>query len=74
MAFELSTSAGMLLLLRTGKRWAVEFNGRRTGKWGTPNDAAIAVANHRSGILEWDIQQRDASEDILDWRPIGESI
>ena len=29
MAFEFPTRGGTLRLLRTGRKWAVEFNGRR---------------------------------------------
>jgi len=74
MAFEYSTSAGVLRLLRIQRRWAVQFNGRRSGEWHSPDAAATAAARHETGLLAWDRQRSDVSDDLLDWRPLGESL
>jgi hypothetical protein len=74
MAYEFPTSAGVLRLLRLQRRWAVEFRGRLGGHWHSPAAAAIALAQHKSGIPEWDRERSDVSADLLDWRPLGESL
>jgi hypothetical protein len=74
MAYEYSTSAGVLRLLRVQRRWEVQFQGRRSGEWHSPDAAAQAVARHETGLLTWDRRASDASDDLLDWRPLGESL
>jgi hypothetical protein len=76
MAFEYPTRAGILQLIRKKRGWAVQFQGRRSGvQWNSPDEAAIAVARHQSGLSEWDGKRfEDASDDLLDWRPLGESL
>jgi hypothetical protein len=74
MAYEYPTPAGVLRLLRVQRHWAVQFKGRRSGDWRSPDAAAVAVARHRSGLVEWDRQRSDVSGDLLDWRPLGESL
>jgi hypothetical protein len=49
MAYEYPTGAGVVRLLRIGRLWAVEFNGRQGGPWQSPDD-------------------------LLEWRPLGESL
>jgi hypothetical protein len=74
MAYEYITAAGVVRLLRIQRSWAVQFNGRQCGQWRSPDAAAIAVAQHKSGLSEWDREGSDASNDLLDWRPLGESL
>lgn len=63
----------MLSLAHAGD-WVIQFNGHLHGQWRSPDAAAIAVAQHQSGLPEWDREQSDASNDLLDWRPLGESL
>jgi hypothetical protein len=74
MAYEYPTSVGILRLLRVQRRWAVQFGGRRSGEWHSPDAAAIAAARHETGLSAWDRQRHDVSDDLLDWRPLGESL
>jgi len=74
MAYEYPTMAGVVLLLRVQRNWAIQFNGHLHGQWRSPDAAATAVAQHRSGLPEWDREQSDASDNLLDWRPLGESL
>jgi len=74
MAYEYPTAAGVLRLLRIQRRWALQFHGRQLGQWRSPDAAAIAAARHQSGLSEWDRGRSDVSDDLLDWRPLGESL
>jgi hypothetical protein len=74
MAFEHPTSAGVVRLTKTGARWTLRFSGKRRGRWQSPDEAADAVARHQTGLSEWDDGREQVSQDIIDWRPIGESI
>jgi len=74
MAYEYQTSKGVLRLLRIQRRWALQFNGRRLGQWRSPDAAAIAAARHQSGLSEWDRHRLEVSDDLLDWRPLDESL
>jgi hypothetical protein len=74
MAFEHPTSAGPVLLTRTGAGWTVCYVGKARGRWRSPDAAAKAVAQHQTGLPEWDDEYQPVSDDIIDWRPLGESI
>ena len=74
MAYEYPTSAGMLRLLRIGRRWAIEFNGSLRARWLSPDDAVAAAAHHRTGLPDWDHTRLVVSDDVLRWRPLGESL
>ena len=74
MAFEYPTPQGVLRLLRVQRRWAVQYRGYRCGEWHSPDAAVLAVARHQSGLAAWDRQRSDVSDDLLDWRPLGESL
>ena len=74
MAFELPTSAGTVRLTKAGAGWAVCFSGKTRGRWRSLEAAARALAQHHTGFPEWDREYLPVSEDIIDWRPLGESI
>lgn len=74
MAFEYPSSAGTVRLVQTRGHWVLHFDGRQAGRWHSPDLAAKAVSRHRSGLKDWDRRRIDAPEDLLDWRPIGESL
>jgi hypothetical protein len=74
MAYEYPTPKGVLRLLRVQRRWAVQFRGRRSGEWHSPDAAAIAAARHQTGLPTWDRHGADVSDDLLDWRPLGDSL
>jgi hypothetical protein len=74
MAYEYPTTAGVLRLHRDQRSWFVEFKGARHGRWPSAEDAARAVACYRTGVLAWDRKRPDISGDLLDWRPLGESL
>jgi hypothetical protein len=74
MAFEYPTDARVLRLVRRKRRWTFRFNGRENGAWCSPDEAATAVARHQSGLAEWDQGRLDVPEDLLKWRPLGESM
>lgn len=74
MAYEYPTAAGTLRLLRLQRRWTIQFHGRQGRHWHSPDAAVIAVAEHRSGLSELDQRRLDVSQDLLDWRPLGESL
>ena len=74
MAYEYPSAAGTVRLIKVGGRWLLHFAGRDSGRWTTPDVAAKAVAEHRSGHAAWDRRQAEAPEDLLDWRPLGDSL
>ena len=74
MAYEYPSAAGTVRLVEVEGRWLLHFAGRRTGRWVSPDVAAKAVARHQSGLAVWDRKRVDAPEDLLDWRPLGESL
>ncbi len=74
MAYEYPCALGVLTLARNKRRWAAELNGVRTGSWPSPEAAAKALARYRSGLSEWDTERHEVSADLLDWRPLGESL
>ena len=74
MAYEYPSAAGTLRLIKVHGRWLLHFAGRHSGRWRSPDMAARAVARHRSGLEDWDRQRIEAPEDLLDWRPLGESL
>ena len=74
MVYEYPSAAGTLRLMRDGQCWLVDFAGRRTGRWPSPDMAAVAVARHQSGLRDWDRRRADAPADLLDWRPLGELL
>ena len=74
MAFEYPSEAGTVRLVQVQGRWLLHFAGRRSGRWSSPDTAARAVARHQSGLADWDQKLVEAPEDLLDWRPLGESL
>ncbi|CAH2600544.1 conserved protein of unknown function [Rhodovastum atsumiense] len=74
MSYEFLTSGGAVRLVSVERHWLLEFSGRRRGAWRTADDAAAAVAHHKSGLRQWDRQSDEVSEDLLDWRPLAESL
>jgi hypothetical protein len=74
MPYEYVTAIGLLRLVRLPGGWTIAFNGRRGGQWPTADEAARAAARHQSGVPEWDNAQDDVPEDLLRWRPLGNSI
>lgn len=74
MPYEYVTAIGVLRLVRLPSGWTIAFDGRRGGQWSTADAAARAAARHQSGVPAWDQAQHDAPEDLLRWRPLGNSI
>jgi hypothetical protein len=74
MAYEYSMYGGELSLHKAGCRWGIEFNGHRRARWISADDAVKAAARHRTGLAEWDRTKLIVSDDLLRWRPIGESL
>jgi len=74
MAFEYRDNSGIVRLTRQRRYWTIQFNGRHWGRWASPDAAATAAARHSTGISEWDRAAFDVPDDILDWRPLGDSL
>jgi hypothetical protein len=74
MAYEYPTSLGILRLRQIRRVWCLEFRGARHGRWRSADAAARAVARHESGLSAWDQHRPEISDDLLDWRPLGESL
>lgn len=74
MAYEYPSSAGTVQLVQVKGRWLLQFAGSRTGQWSSAEAAARAVARHRSGLAAWDRRRVETPEDLLDWRPLGDSL
>ena len=74
MAYEYPTVAGVVRLLRIQRNWVIQFNGRQRGRWCSPDVAVVAIAQHESGLSEWDRVRADVPDDLLEWRPLGESL
>ncbi|MEJ0020850.1 MAG: hypothetical protein WDN25_30715 [Acetobacteraceae bacterium] len=74
MAYEYSSAEGTLRLTRSKGRWILQYAGRRAGQWPSLEVAVQAIARHQSGLPAWDRRDADASDDLLDWRPLGDSL
>jgi len=74
MAFEFPSSAGTIKVTRIRRSWRINFAGRGHGRWPSPDEAVKAAAQHKSGLVDWDQKRAAVSEDLLDWRPLGESL
>jgi len=74
MAFEYPSVAGVLHLIRVQGHWRLQFDGSWAGIWPSADAAAEAIARHRSGLMTWDRGRAEVPEDLLDWRPLGESL
>ena len=74
MAYEYPSVAGRVSLVHIQGHWALHFAGHVCGRWSSPDIAARAVARHQSGLADWDRRRLEAPEDLLDWRPLGESL
>ena len=74
MAYEYPSAAGVLRLMKVRGRWLVHYAGCRSGGWPSSDVAARVVALHRSGLSEWDRQHEAIPDDLLDWRPFGDSL
>jgi hypothetical protein len=74
MAYECPTAGGIVHLRRIGRGWVIGFDGKIRGRWPSPDVAARAVSQHKTGIPEWDRAGIDVSEDLLRWRPLCESL
>jgi hypothetical protein len=72
--YEHPTGGGVLRLLRTRGSWTIEFKGQRRGRWRSPDAAVLAAAGHRTGLPNWDQASFVVSDDLLRWRPLGESL
>jgi hypothetical protein len=57
-----------------GRGWTIRYVGKARGLWRSADAAAKAVAQHKTGLPEWDEEYLLVSQDIIDWRPLGESI
>ena len=74
MAFEYPTSVGLARLTKVGRVWTFSFVGKKRGRWRSPDEAAQAVARHKTGLPQWDKRREPVSQDLIDWRPLGKSI
>jgi hypothetical protein len=74
MAYEHPTSAGLAQLTKVGSAWTFSFVGKKRGRWRSPDSAALAVARHQTGLSQWDKRREPVSEDLIDWRPVGDEI
>lgn len=76
MAYEYRSNEGLIRLVQVCGRWRLEFGGARPGYWTSAAAAAEAVSQHVSGIDAWDElgSAVEASEDLLDWTPLGENL
>ena len=74
MPYEYPAAAGLLRLSKVRGRWLLHFGGRQVGGWPSAEAAAKAVARRQSGHPEWDRKGDWAPEDLLDWRPLGDSL
>jgi hypothetical protein len=74
MPYEYPAQAGTVRLVMQKQHWVFEFSGTRCGHWRSAGAAAASVARHRTGSPKWDRKAEEVPEDLLDWRPLGESI
>lgn len=74
MAFEHPTSVGLARLTKVGRVWTFSYVGEKRGRWRSPDEAARAVARHKTGLPQWDKRREPVSQDLIDWRPLGKSL
>ncbi len=74
MPFEYAMRSGVLRVLRTRRRWMVEFNRSLREQWPDADEAGMATARHQSGLAERDQTPCCISDDLLRWRPSGAEI
>lgn len=74
MPYEFQTEEGLVRLVRLRGKWVIVFNGDRAGSWASPDDAVQALVQRRSGLAGWDGGRVTIPSDLVDWRPVGDSI
>jgi hypothetical protein len=74
MAYEYPTPFGLVRLLKIGCRWAIAFKGRQVGQSPSSEAAAAAASGHETRLLDWDRARHEVPDDVLRWRPLGESL
>ena len=74
LTYEYATPAGTLRLRKVEQNWAVEFNGHKSAHHPSPDAAAAAAARHATGLAEWDGRLFHVPDDLLDWRPLDDSL
>lgn len=74
MAYEYATPVGIVRLVKVARHWSCEFAGEQHGRWCSPDKAAAALAQHRSGLVHWDWRGDEVPHDLLDWRPLADSL
>lgn len=75
MAFEYRSKAGLIQLLKMGRRWRVALETEIAGSWASPDRAAEAVAARCSGLSVLD-QAKDlfVPAQLVHWTPTGEDL
>jgi hypothetical protein len=74
MAYEYRTPAGVLRLQKVEQNWTVEFDGCHSANHASPDAAAAAAAQHATGLASWDGTLSHVPDDLLSWRPLGDSL
>lgn len=74
MAYEYPTPVGVVALRKGSRGWVIEFQGRQFGQWASPDAAAAASCRQRAPLPDWDRARLQLSDDLLRWRPLGESL
>ena len=76
MTYEYRSDEGLIRLVQVGGWWRLEYGGARKGNWPSASAAVAAVSRHASGLEAWDElgDTVEASEDLLDWTPLGENL
>jgi hypothetical protein len=47
-----SNFSGLARLTKVGRVWTFSFVGKKRGRWRSPDDAALAVARHKTDGIE----------------------
>jgi len=75
LAFEYRSEAGLIRLLKVGRRWRVALEPEIAGSWASPDQAAEAVAARSSGLSALD-QANDlfVPAQLFNWTPTGQDL
>ena len=74
MAFEYPTSVGLARLTKNRPVWTFSFVGKKRGRWRSPDEAAQAVARHKTELPNGINAGNRCAGPNRAWRPLGESI
>jgi len=74
MADENPASFGVVMRLKTGCGWVIQFHSKQLGQWPAPDAAAVASRRQQRRLPDWDQARLAVPDDLFRRQPLGESF